>query len=305
MFILLFEQLVKMFFILLLAFLCYRIGLVNQEGNKSISNLLLMIVNPVLIITVYQTEYDPGLVQGLLLSFLAAALTHVLGIVVSTVFIRSGSGADYSIERFSAMYSNCGFIGIPLIGSVLGDTGVFYLSAYMTMFNLFTWTHGVILMEKKCSLKNLVHGLLSPMFIATLAAIALFFLRIEIPSVLLDSMDYIADMNTPLAMMVAGFSVAQADILKMCRNLRLYYVSTVKLVLFPLCTIPLFLVLRLPQEVSMTILIAAACPTATTGTMMAIRYRQNYTYASEIFALSTVLSVATMPVVVLTAEQIL
>ncbi len=305
MFILIFEQLVKMFFILLLAFLCYRIGLVNQEGNKSISNLLLMIVNPVLIITVYQTEYDPGLVQGLLLSFLAAALTHVLGIVVSTVFIRSGSGADYSIERFSAMYSNCGFIGIPLIGSVLGDTGVFYLSAYMTMFNLFTWTHGVILMEKKCSLKNLVHGLLSPMFIATLAAIALFFLRIEIPSVLLDSMDYIADMNTPLAMMVAGFSVAQADILKMCRNLRLYYVSTVKLVLFPLCTIPLFLVLRLPQEVSMTILIAAACPTATTGTMMAIRYRQNYTYASEIFALSTVLSVATMPVVVLTAEQIL
>lgn len=305
MFILIFEQLVKMFFILLLAFLCYRIGLVNQEGNKSISNLLLMIVNPVLIITVYQTEYDPGLVQGLLLSFLAAALTHVLGIVVSTVFIRSGSGADYSIERFSAMYSNCGFIGIPLIGSVLGDTGVFYLSAYMTMFNLFTWTHGVILMEKKCSLKNLVHGLLSPMFIATLAAIALFFLRIEIPSVLLDSMDYIADMNTPLAMMVAGFSVAQADILKMCRNLRLYYVSTVKLVLFPLCTIPLFLVLRLPQEVSMTILIAAACPTATTGTMMAIRYRQNYTYASEIFALSTVLSVATMPVVVLIAEQIL
>ncbi len=305
MFILIFEQLVKMFFILLLAFLCYRIGLVNQEGNKSISNLLLMIVNPVLIITVYQTEYDPGLVQGLLLSFLAAALTHVLGIVVSTVFIRSGSGADYSIERFSAMYSNCGFIGIPLIGSVLGDTGVFYLSAYMTMFNLFTWTHGVILMEKKCSLKNLVHGLLSPMFIATLAAIALFFLRIEIPSVLLDSMDYIADMNTPLAMMVAGFSVAQADILKMCRNLRLYYVSTVKLVLFPLCTIPLLLVLRLPQEVSMTILIAAACPTATTGTMMAIRYRQNYTYASEIFALSTVLSVATMPVVVLIAEQIL
>ena len=59
MFILIFEQLVKMFFILLLAFLCYRIGLVNQEGNKSISNLLLMIVNPVLIITVYQTEYDP------------------------------------------------------------------------------------------------------------------------------------------------------------------------------------------------------------------------------------------------------
>lgn len=305
MFMLIFEQLVKMFFILLLAFLCYRIGLVNQEGNKSISNLLLMVVNPILIITVYQTGYDPGLVRGLILSFLAAALTHVLGIVISSVFIRPASGPDYTIERFSAMYSNCGFIGIPLIGSVLGDIGVFYLSAYMTMFNLFTWTHGIILMERKYSLKNLAHGLLSPMFIATLSAIALFFLRIPLPSVLLDPMDYIAGMNTPLAMMVAGFSVAQADIGKMCRDLRLYYVSAIKLLVFPLCTIPLLLLLRLPQEVSMTMLIAAACPAATTGTMMAIRYRQNYTYASEIFALSTILSVASLPVVVLAAEQIL
>ena len=305
MFILIFEQLVKMFFILLLAFLCYRIGLVNQEGNKSISNILLMVVNPILIITIYQTEYEPGLVRGLLLSFLAAAVVHILGIVVSTVFIRPGSGPDYLLERFSAMYSNCGFIGIPLIGSVLGDIGVFYLSAYMTIFNLFTWTHGVILMEKKCSVKNIVQGLLSPMFIATLAAIALFFLKIKIPIVLLDSMNYIADMNTPLAMMVAGFSVAQADIGKMCRNLRLYYVSAVKLFLFPLCMIPVFLLLPLPQEVSITMLIAAACPAATTGTMMAIRYRQNYTYASEIFALSTALSVISMPAVVLIAEQIL
>lgn len=305
MFILIFEQLVKMFIILLLAFLCYRIGLVSQEGNKSVSNLLLMVVNPVLIITVYQTEYDPVLVRGLLLAFLAAAVSHIAGIVISTILIRSGSGPDYTIERFSAMYSNCGFIGIPLISSVLGSTGVFYLTAYMAVFNLFTWTHGVTLMEKKCSLKSIGRGLASPMFIATLCAIALFFLRVELPGVILDSMNYIADMNTPLAMMVAGFSVAQADIRRMCTRFRLYFVSAIKLIIFPLCMIPVLFLMHLPREVSMTMLIAAACPAATTGTMMAIRYKQNYTYASEIFALSTVLSVLTMPLIVLAAEQLL
>lgn len=305
MFILIFEQLLKMSFILLLAFVCYRISLVDQNGNKSVSNLLLMVVNPILIITVYQTEYAPGLVRGLLLAFAAAAATHILGILVSTFAVRDAGGSDCCIERFSAMYSNCGFIGIPLIGSVLGDTGVFYLTAYMAIFNLFSWTHGIILMEKKFSLKNLKEGLLSPMFIATILAVVFFFIQIKIPSVLLDSMNYIADMNTPLAMMVAGFSVAQADLRKMFAKLRIYYVSAVKLILFPLCTIPLLLLLRLPTDVSMPILIAAACPTATTGTMMAIRYKQNYTYASEIYALSTVLSVVTIPVLVLIAEHVL
>ena len=118
-------------------------------------------------------------------------------------------------------------------------------------------------------------------------------------------MNYIADMNTPLAMMVAGFSVAQADLKKMCRNLRLYYASAIKLIIFPLCSIALLMLFRLPSVISMTILIAAACPSATTGTMMAIRYKQNYTYSSEIFSMTTIFAVITMPVLVLIAEQIL
>lgn len=305
MFILIFEQQMKMFFIMLLAFVCYRIKLVNQEGNRSVSNLLLMVVNPFVILTVYQTDYDPELVRGLLLAFAAAAITHFLGVFVVTVLIRPKSGADYCIERYNAMYSNCAFIGIPLINSILGDTGVFYLTAYMVVFNLFTWTHGVVLMEKKCSLKNLREGLLSPMFLATILAVILFFAQFKIPAVLLDSMTYVADMNTPLAMMVAGFSVAQADLRKMLRNIRLFFVCAAKLLLMPLLFLPFLMLMGLPQTVSLTALIATACPAAATGTMLAIRYKQNYTYSSEIFALSTVLSIITIPVVVMIAEHVL
>lgn len=306
MFILIFEQLVKMFFIMLLAFICYKIKLVDQNGNRSLSNLLLMVVNPLLIITVYQgTEYDPDMVRGLLLAFAAAFLTHILGIVVSTALIRPSSGTDYSIERFNSMYSNCGFIGIPLINSVFGGNGVFYITAYMVAFNLFSWTHGVILMEKKCSLKNMKEGVLSPMFLSTIAAVVLFFLRIRIPSVVLDSMNYVADMNTPLAMMVAGFSVAQADLGKMLRNTRIYFVSFIKLILIPLLVIGVLKLMALPDAVAVTVLIGAACPAATTGTMMAIRYRQNYTYSSELFAMTTVLSVVTIPAVIFLSEIIL
>lgn len=306
MFILIFEQLLKMFFIMLLAFICYKIKLVDQNGNRSISNLLLMVVNPLLIITVYQdTEYDPDMVRGLLLAFAAALVTHILGILISTFLIRPSSGPDCSIERFNSMYSNCGFIGIPLVNSVLGSSGVFFITAYMVVFNLFTWTHGIILMEKKCSLKNMKEGIFSPMFLSTIAAVALFFLRIRIPSVVLDSMNYVADMNTPLAMMVAGFSVAQSDLGKTLRNARIYFIAFIKLILIPVLMIAVLRLMSLPSEVATTILIGAACPAATTGTMMAIRYKQNYTYSSELFAMTTVLSVITIPAVVLLAETIL
>lgn len=69
MFILIFNQLVKMLIILIVGIVCVRIGLVSKEGSKTISNLLLMLVNPILIIMVYQTDYDPILVKGLLFSF--------------------------------------------------------------------------------------------------------------------------------------------------------------------------------------------------------------------------------------------
>ena len=160
-------------------------------------------------------------------------------------------------------------------------------------------------MEKKCSLKNLKEGILSPMFLSTAAAVLLFFLHIRIPDVLLDSMNYIADMNTPLAMMVAGFSVAQADLGKMLRNLRIYYISFLKLILFPLFTIGILKIMALPADVYTTVLIGASCPAAATGTMMAIRYKQNYTYSSEIFALTTALAVFTIPAVVFLSELVL
>ena len=305
MFILIFEQLVKMFFIMLLAILCYKIKLVNQEGNKTVSNLLLLVVNPFVIITTYQTDYRPELVRGLLISFGAAVLCHVIGILVTTLLIRPKGSPDANIERYNAMYSNCGFIGIPLINSVLGSSGVFFLSAYIVVFNLFSWTHGVVLMEKKFSWKNVRKGLLSPMVVATVIAVLLFFSRLRFPEVVLDSMNYVADMNTPLAMMVAGFSVAQSDLKKMILNARIYFIAFIKLLLIPVLMTAVLRLMSLPSEVAAAILIGAACPAATTGTMMAIRYDQNYTYSSELFAMTTVLSIVTIPAVVLFAETIL
>lgn len=297
MFILIFNQLIKMLFILILAFICYRIKLVNQEGNRNLSNLLLMIVNPCLIITTYQTDYDARLVRGLLIAFGVALAAHFIGILIARIAIRQTGNPDYAIDRFSSVYSNCGFMGIPLIYSVLGSEGVFYLTAYLTVFNVLTWTHGLALLEGKFSFHRLREGLTAPMVVGTFIGALLFFLQLKLPEVLLHSMNYVADMNTPLAMMIAGISVAQADLKKIFTNFRIYWVSFLKLIVFPLAVLLFLVVFRIEYNIAYTVLIAAACPTATTLTMMAIRFQKNYTYASEIFAFTTVLSIVTIPLI--------
>lgn len=305
MLILIVNQILKMLLILILGYACYRLKLIDQAGNKSLANLLLMVVNPLVAVMSLQIDYRPELVHGLLISYLLAILAHLAGIAISQIMVRKTGNEDYAIERFAIIYSNCGFIGIPLIQSTLGSEGVFYLTAYMTVFNIFSWTHGVSLMTGKTSLRDLRKGLLTPMILACLLGLVLFFARIRIPSVPADAMNYVASMNTSLAMLIAGMSVAQTDLKKMFHNIRLYYIIALKLLVMPAIVLLILAVLPVPSDVAMTILIAAACPAAATGTAFALKFQKNYRYSSELYSFSTLLSLVTIPLFAYAGERLL
>lgn len=305
MFIIIINQILKMLLIMLVGYVCYRAGLVDQQGNKTLANLLLMVINPIVALMALQTEYRPELVSGLLMAYLLAFITHVIGIILSNILIKRTGNPDYSIERFSAMYSNCGFIGIPLVQSILGSEGVIYLTAYMTVFNIFSWTHGIILMTGKASWKDLKKGLLSPMLIACIVGPILFFTRVRFPAVMGDALNYIGAMNTPLAMMIAGISVAQTDLLSMFRKKRLYMITLVKLFVLPLIMLAILVLIRVNTTVAYTILVASACPVAATCTAFSLRFQKNYRYSSEMYALSTLCSLISIPILIYAAERLL
>ena len=305
MFVIIVNQILKMLLLLLLGCLCFRMKLVDEAGSKVLANLLLMVVNPMLAIVSLQTEYSAHLAQGLLVAYLLAFLTHLVAAILSTVLIRTTGNPDCGIDRFASMYSNCGFIGIPLVQSILGNEGVLYLTAYMTVFNFFSWTHGVMIMTGTFSLKELKKGLLSPMIFASILGVVFFFGRIHIPDLLLDSMNYVAGMNTPLAMLIAGISVAQTDLLSMLRNRKLYLISASKLLIMPALLLLVLTLIPVDPMVSCTMLVAAACPVAATGTAFALRFHKNALYASELYAFTTIESLVTIPLFVFAAERLI
>lgn len=132
----------------------YKFGIISKRANKQLSNFVVSVVSPVLIFTAYQKEFDTALLKGLLISFLIAAVSHMLLILSGKICVRTKNNSDYNIERFAIAYSNCGFMGIPLIESIYGSDGVLYLTAYITMFNIFMWTHGVSCMKKAMILEH-------------------------------------------------------------------------------------------------------------------------------------------------------
>jgi len=295
------NQIIIMMLLILVGYVCFKIKMITPEVNAKLSTLVLTLVNPVLILTSYQIEFHQELLNGLMIAFPLAAGSVFLSIVLAQILIRKSPLADRPIERFSIIYSNCGFMGIPLVFGVFGAQGVFYLTSYMTVFNLLVWTHGIIIMKGEKSFKSILNVIKTPAILATVLGLALFITRITLPETLMKTLNYIGGMNTPLAMLVAGATIAQADIVKAFAKIRIYWVSLIRLLIVPVLTLLIFSRLQLDRTVMMTIVIASACPAAATGTLFAVKFGKNSLYASEIFATTTILSVVTLPLIVFLA----
>lgn len=300
------NQILVIFIIILTGLICYKTRLIDDNTNSKLSDILLQLVNPMVIFVSYQRDFSMDLMEGLLISLVLATGIHLIGILLSYLMIRNKkkprkNDQDIAVERIASAYANVGFMGIPLIYGIYGSQGVFYVTAYLTMFNIFIWTHGVIVMSgsKGMKLKELVRKLISPTIIAIALGLICFIFQLRVPKVMYEALDYIASLNTPLAMLIAGVTIGKTNIIKIfIRNLRVYYIALIKLVLIPLVAIGLFIKLPIDDMVKVISIIMAASPSATTVIIFSIKYEKNSVLAAETFALVTLLCVVTIPLIV-------
>ncbi len=297
------NQILGMFIIIFIGIVSYKVKLIDEDTNKKLSNILLNLVLPLVIFVSYQRDSSPSLLKGLFISLVLAFATHIIGILISTLLIHRNR-SDGIIERFACIYSNCAFMGIPIVSGIFGTEGVFYITAYMTAFNIFVWTHGVIMMTGRQEPKAMAKTLVSPTILAIILGMVFFVLQIRIPNIVFESLNSIASVNTPFAMLIAGVTIGQTNSMKLFGKLRIYYVAFIKLLLIPIILLFLYSRFSMDKTVLTTAILAAACPTAATGTLFALRYDKNALYASEIFAITSLLSMLTIPLVMALTEFI-
>lgn len=300
--IILLKKLAMLVLLLAAGYLCARLKIVGPEFNKGLSKLVINVLLPAFILSSVinkQLDLSRGEVAyGLLMMIVMMLICVAIGMLMPRVLgIKDG---DTGMYRVLATFMNNGFMGFPLVAAIYGDTWVFFASLSNIPFNMLLYSLGVLQLQQgedreKLNLKKII----STPLIATVIAIIIFSFEIPVPLVIEDTIATIGGATVPMSMMCVGITLAGVPIKDAFVKPRLYIVSFIRLLIAPLAV---WLVLRFftsdPTMLGIIVVIAA-CPSAVMCSILGIKYGRDGVEASEAIFLNTVLSVLTMPLLLL------
>ena len=286
------RQLLIMFIYMLVGAFMFKKNLITREGSRTLANILVYLCLPCVLLNSFATEYTAEKASALVVSLGIGALATVISIGLSVLLIKD------RMDAFGSMVPNAGFMGLPLVSALLGTEAVLYVAAYIAILNGFQATYGRAYVSGRKELFTPKAIASNPIIIAFAASLALFFLRIPLPSILKTPVSAIASMNAPLAMLIIGVYLAQADIKSMFTEPSLYKTMAVRHLLIPAVTLLAFrLIPDRYAAIRTTIAVCAACPVGSNLAVYAQQLDLDYTYAVKVVVLSTLLSLVTLPAV--------
>ena len=298
------KQVGVLFALMVVGFLCNRRKLLNAVAIKGITELLVLIVTPCVIVHSFiQQRFAASLLGDLGWALAMSVFAHAVGAAIAFLCLHDRNPNRGGVLRFATIFSNAGFMGIPLEYALLGADGVFFGAMYVVVFNLVCWSLGVAVMCR--GMKNV--GLRALFVNAGTVGVALglpfFLFSLKLPEVVGRPVAMLADLNTPLAMIMVGWYLAETDFRPVLRCCAAYGVAALRLVAVPLVVIAAFAGVRacvpaLNPVMAVAISTAAAAPTAALTTVIAARYDKDVSTATSLVSGTTLLSILTMPPIV-------
>ena len=274
-----------------------KLRMVGADFNKQLSNVVLNFTSPALILySVISSERTLTNAEVFLLTGIALGsygLLILLGLVVPKL-LRVPK-ASVGVYRFMLIFSNVGFMGFPVVSAVFGPEAVFFAAIFQIPFNALCFTYGVYLIAGGQGGRFSPKLLLSPMIVSTLLAYVIYLVDWHAPVILVEFCDFVGQVTSPAAMIVLGSALAAVPLRDMFSDLRCYALAIIKLLLIP---IGVYFLLRplVSNELMLGItIVIIAMPVATNTNMLCAQYDGDSVTAAKGVFISTLLSVATIP----------
>ena len=321
-----------LFIMMLPGVIMRKCKLCGASFGKGISNLVLYIAQPCLIVYAYLScaQSFADIWFGCLMTFALSFMAHsIFAAVAIPIFSKAPDGARRML-RFATIFSNASFMGIPIIQAVVPDpTALIYAAIYNITFNIFLWTLGVKLCtdgadgtenansrnRQKSPDVSFKKVLWHPVTLAS--ALGLILLIIGVNNALLaefklsiisDSLLMLKNLVAPLSMVVIGLRLADIDIHGFFKDAYMYVFLALRHFALPVATILamklLSFLIPIDDTVAFVIAITSSTPAATSSTMFAEKYDCDAAYVSRLVAVSTILCIATMPIIVMLVQAI-
>ena len=291
----------KLFSLLIVGYFLNKKKILDSHINTGLSALLLNATNPALILSslgatggVAKGDVSKLLVFGLcfyiMLPIFAWLIVHLLRIHPS----------KRSIAQLLIIFSNTGFMAIPILQTLYGDVSVFYSNILNLPFNFLFFSYGVYLMNRETAGasggKLNWRKFVNPGIVTSAIALLLYFCNITLPKVATETFSFLGNMTPPLSMIILGSVLAEYPLSSIFKDLKINLMLIVKQLLLPVIATVLAHLVFTDPVITGIIILTFAMPCATMTVMLSKEYKSDTLTASAGVVFTTVLSLITIPV---------
>jgi len=292
-----FQQMLMLVLVISVGFVLRRQAVLDEVGNVYLTRLLLQVTLPSTAISGIFGSTREMLTGELFFLFAMNILCFAVTIAISLLapLLLKTERDERGTFAAMALFGNIAFIGIPLVDSLFGYEGVFYVALHIILFNILLFSVGVKLFggaQAKLSLKFFF----SPALVAATSALILFSLNIQLPTVMNSAFRLIGSATPAIALLLLGSILGGMPFREMFRGWRVYVISLVRLVVIPLAVYVAFLPFSLSPLFVKVMLVMAATPMAVSTAALTVQYGTYQELGAKGVFISTLLSVVTMPI---------
>lgn len=298
-----FQTMLKLFLLLILGFVLFKCHIFDEYTNKKISALIVNVASPMLIIS--SIAGVEGSNKSIVFLMIGAGILMYIGFIILGKIINRifpFPKKDWPVYECMVVFANTGFMGYPVLLDVFGQEAVFYASLIHMAFNFFVYTYAIMCLTKgdDSEFKLNFKQLLTPGIILIFVGIFIYLFDIQLPSVLMDTINSVGSLTAPLSMMMIGSSLAVYPIKDSFTDWRSYVFAFVRLMIVPFVTMIMCRLLHIDAYYANITIITNAMPVGSMVLMLATQYKANVKIVTRNIVVSTLLSVITIPIVVAT-----
>lgn len=286
--------------ILLLGFFLGKKKFISSETNRQITTLLLTVFMPASLFAAFPSTYDEGSMYLFFSGLVAGIIVMVSIIILSRLIFNKywlKGGLRYE-SQFALIFNNATFLGYPIVVNTFGPSGIIAYCGFIIAFNVALFSYGIWLFEHKVTLKLFRRVITNPNILAVFIGMIFFLGNFRLPSFINDSISFVGGATTPLSIICIGYMLSCANFKTILKKWRLVITALIQLIVGPLATYYILIALKFPVEVVNVCTLIQALPTATSLGLFATEYGGNNIESSELVAISTLLSIITMPIMV-------
>ena len=289
------NKVISLFLIMIIGVYGNKRKIITPTINKGLTNILLEITLPCLVVSSFIFDMDDELKNNIIKCFIYSPIVFIITILISYIALFQIKSDKKIIMQFANVFSNCGFIGFPIIYSIFEGEGVIYASIFNMFFTIALWTYGIILFNGNIDKKDFKKVFLNPSIIAVIIGLIIMIFNISIPEVLYSTLDLVGGVTSPLSMIIIGVILGSSNILNYLKDYTIYYSSILKLIVLPFILIIISKIINDNSIVTKTLIIITAMPAAAMTSILAEKFDKEKEYSAVIIFITTLFSLITFP----------